>query len=706
MAQQTQARLDQLKTHPAQMRTTYNLEKLAELVVKIFHQGLHEWQPILIGKNGSDRAPIISGHRRHLAVTFSQYLPVWLKEEEIGVETEKISIQQVNQMLNALVKSENNIAFAADMETAVSQILPQVGSLKIPVQLFSDAGDAASEMMALISSNYGGEAPDMLGEAVAFQAALLEAKAPKQIANEIGKSEKYVTDRVALVNIDQELAKLIVSGKFSLAVATAVSGLENAEKKAGLTRYILAKQDELSVGEIIKIAKKLKAWPGLSMPLIFEGNQTKRNMARILIRMWNNAIENFPEASWAAASMFIHRQAHKDPWMNKNHFELWVKSFGNGTYFVDSKIIWDKLVHELLAEVSCETCPLSKVAAPQELRNKITTQSGALGMPCRLGQKGTNCLHGFTSTDSILIRVPAAWAGLDDVEGEAGTYQVKGIEAFEAAQLAQIKREQKEEEAEILETEKAAPATTTQVAKGNAQLSNAVDVEKTSQPRAKKPVDKKRAAIRLFMESHQHLATAHPWATVCANCQNKRTDSPVKDPKVPYCNWAKGGVSAPINVWMPKQESDSGPHIPYCRQYLPIQKWKEVIPENPSPPGMSRVWMVKQIQTHYKRAATSSSDEERPLLFLIGRPLASNDSNRDWFSKQLKKQADTLTDGQLWTLCIWVINRWNGTGREQAFPVVGDGQQLEDYKLVDFNAYAEGYLQTIVIEANKEVDHE
>ena len=44
--------LKQLKAHPAQMRTTYDLEKLATLTLQVYERGLDSWQPIVASPNG------------------------------------------------------------------------------------------------------------------------------------------------------------------------------------------------------------------------------------------------------------------------------------------------------------------------------------------------------------------------------------------------------------------------------------------------------------------------------------------------------------------------------------------------------------------------------------------------------------------------------------------------------------------------------
>ena len=57
--------LKQLKAHPAQMRTSYDLDKLAALTLQIFERGLDQWQPIAASPNG-EGYHIVSGHRRHM----------------------------------------------------------------------------------------------------------------------------------------------------------------------------------------------------------------------------------------------------------------------------------------------------------------------------------------------------------------------------------------------------------------------------------------------------------------------------------------------------------------------------------------------------------------------------------------------------------------------------------------------------------------
>ena len=148
-----------------------------------------------------------------------------------------------------------------------------------------------------------------------------------------------------------------------------------------------------------------------------------------------------------------------------------------------------------------------------------------------------------------------------------------------------------------------------------------------------------------------------------------------------------------------------GPHIPTCRQYLPSTQWKDVIPSTQAPEHLTREWMLEQIKAHFNKVSSQNSiDEKRPLLFLFGRGTASNESNRGWFNKQLKAQSGDLTNDQLWTLFLWILNRWNGLEYEMLFPVLGNGAQFVPYKRVEFVDYAK--KANLKVKAKEEDSHE
>nr|MBP7045811.1 ParB N-terminal domain-containing protein [Chloroflexota bacterium] len=85
--------IQHLKSHPAQMRTTYDLEALAALTLQVHERGLDRWQPVVAtpvaatpvanGQTAVTEAAgyhIISGHRRHMAQLLAFALRDWAAE--------------------------------------------------------------------------------------------------------------------------------------------------------------------------------------------------------------------------------------------------------------------------------------------------------------------------------------------------------------------------------------------------------------------------------------------------------------------------------------------------------------------------------------------------------------------------------------------------------------------------------------------------
>ena len=82
--------IKQLKAHPAQMRTTYDLDALATLTLQVYERGLDSWQPIvatpnhgLSGSEGGNDFYIVSGHRRHMAQLLALALRDWAQAPAI-----------------------------------------------------------------------------------------------------------------------------------------------------------------------------------------------------------------------------------------------------------------------------------------------------------------------------------------------------------------------------------------------------------------------------------------------------------------------------------------------------------------------------------------------------------------------------------------------------------------------------------------------
>ena len=71
--------LRQLQPHEHQMRTVYDLDKLAALLLSVYTEGgIRAWHPIVAAANEDGSYRLIHGHRRWLALIFGAALVDWL----------------------------------------------------------------------------------------------------------------------------------------------------------------------------------------------------------------------------------------------------------------------------------------------------------------------------------------------------------------------------------------------------------------------------------------------------------------------------------------------------------------------------------------------------------------------------------------------------------------------------------------------------
>ena len=151
------ASLNQFQPHPAQMRTSYDLDALASLTLQIYERGLNEWQPILAsprpaanGSGGSDGYYIISGHRRHMAQLVALALRTWAAERPDTV----VGIEAARGLINSLVETCGSLA------DAIPFLLEQHGSEEVGFVPFE--GSDKAQILALQNANYGQEQADMV----------------------------------------------------------------------------------------------------------------------------------------------------------------------------------------------------------------------------------------------------------------------------------------------------------------------------------------------------------------------------------------------------------------------------------------------------------------------------------------------------------------------------------------------------------------
>jgi ParB-like chromosome segregation protein Spo0J len=687
------ASLNQLKPHPAQMRTSYDLEALATLTLQIYERGLNEWQPILASPrpapNGSDGYYIISGHRRHMAQLLALALRDWADQRP----EEEIDIEAARGLINSLVET------CGSLLDVIPFLLEQYGTVEVGFVPF--AGSDKAQILALQNANYGQEQADSLGIAHSFRRAVEAGATPVEIARNVGQHVAYVTNHLALTEIPPDLAQRIAAGELPMSMATAVADLPEP-KRSGLAIFILAAEPGQLTAKVIKeCAATLKKWPGLQLPLVVK-HQAQRNMARALVNLWQQAVETYPEDTYAAAAMLIYRNLHDAPWASQEKLSRWFQVLGGDTYWTNGKIHWPNVIAYLLSEVSCQSCPVAQLP-PEPLENDLAQgQGGPLGMPCRTGSHAitaeSRCIHGLAENDPFDVRVPWAWSDHPGVNREGGEYRVKSYEDLLAAWQAQEKEEgrgQKEEEVEKVEDETAVPesgaASDSAAAAGDeTAVTPTAAVDETAdsptlpaesqpvQPQKAAPIARQRAQIAAFMQSHEQLAVGHPFATPCATCRHRLDASPTKDESVPHCLWA--GRLRNVTFKQLRPTDGNGPVVPVCRQYAPTQPWQEIVPTHSSPPELPRDWLKAQI-LHLADEGNRHQSGRNVFEFLTGRPLGSNESYGDWFRQQLEAQIGDLSDGQLFTLFLWSHTEWQRARRRDfLLPVNGSGMQFATYQ--------------------------
>src|SRR5690606_29279134 len=263
------------------------------------------------GANGDYR--IITGHRRRMAQLFAYALQDWAGEHP----DQEVTIEVARTMIAALSEKLGSV------EEAAEALLQKYGEREIPFVPFD--GDRKAQVLALQAANFGREEADMLGIAHSFRQALESRASPEEIARNAGQSVHYVLNHLALTDIPAELAQRIAAGELPMSVARTVAELPEP-KRTGMAIFLLANDPgALTATEIKGCAGALRKWDGIQVGLSF-AQQTHRNIARALSRLWSQVVEAYPEDAYAAATMLIYRGLHEEPWASAEKASLWFQA--------------------------------------------------------------------------------------------------------------------------------------------------------------------------------------------------------------------------------------------------------------------------------------------------------------------------------------------------------------------------------------------
>jgi hypothetical protein len=674
-----------LHAHPAQMRTVYSLEAMAELTLQVLvNQGIDTWNPIVVTPTPDNNGYyVVSGHRRRMATLFSWAVELYLSQQpEPEVRRAAYTLEEMQAFLQTLLTKYE------DIESAADAVALKFAERMLEVAHFE--GDPKSQILALQRANYGSETPDVLGIAHSFRAALDSGASETEIARNIGQPPAFVYKHLALTRIPLELADLIAAGKVPMSVAGIVAELHPESARNGMALFVVTNVGQVTADGLKSCARAVTGWHQFgTMPMTL-AHQGQRNMIRILANLWQTQVNTTPVQTWANAVMLIYRGInHGAPWENQAAYAEWIRVLGGDLYYQEpTGIRWEPLIRDHLTTVSCEQCPL--VRLPERvLLQDLSDRPGALGRPCRTAERSTysRCINGFATGDPLDVRVPFAWADHPGVTKQGQFYTVLDTQSLDAAWQTQATTEDavtaQEEAASIAQgTDEGANTTapSPHTPKKTTQAAAPSNTKGTPPPetapndgnpeKADAPIAKMRAQITAYMHSHLAQAVSHPFATPCSGCQHRLTQSPTKDTSVPHCAWAGRLRSV---YFLTLQDATKQIAIPVCRQYAPNRPWQELIPAHLAPVPLPRDYLISQIRLHVKEADRAGNTDRHPFEFLTGRPLGS-ESYTHWFETQFTEQVGSLSDTHLFTLFVWSLSEYERARHANTFTLPTDAQ--------------------------------
>ncbi|MCC6602090.1 MAG: ParB N-terminal domain-containing protein [Anaerolineae bacterium] len=634
-----------IRKNRAQMRTTYDLTKLAELTLQMIQRGFDGDKPLLIRKldkpEGSTAMTYqyenIRGHRRRMAMLMAL-------DCKGGGEWEIEALRTVWKDLVVQFGGDvsEEVVSAEYVEAAAESLAEAYRDELVPAVIFQ--GDEKQATLSLISDNFGDEDPDPLGIAHALQVAAQQGINVNEVASHMGQSRYFVENHLALGQVDADIAQRIVRKEMSMSVAPLLMA-QAEEVREALTQFILMNPAHLITLAGIKKLTKLFGKVSFTLPLSFP-NSTRRNVARAFCNLWHEVYSANPARAWLGAAVVLYNGDLIYPWDDPEYAGKWLRALG-----VEFSGHWMAAVEPYLREVACATCPIAQL--PKEI---LKVDLVAPGLPCRQGIATEKCMHGLAESDPFHVRVPMAWSSLKPVKREGNVYFVDSFDDLQAAWTAQQKKEAKEAKAEAKEKAPEKPKKKDEAKVTTAAAAPTPAPEIQNKPGDPSPIELMRARIGMYMAHSEQDGRKHFMATPCSTCQHKLAASPTSDPAVPHCAWASHTRSVTF-----KAISGAGfEQMVVCHQYAPDRPWREIVPEYPAAPALERGWMERQITMWVN---DRKSGDYKPFQWLTGRPMSSGERWDDWFLEQFKTQKGELSSGQIFTLFLLVSGEWKQAER-------------------------------------------
>lgn len=663
-------RMGNLATHPAQMRTVYEPAAMAALTLQLLHTGgVAELQPIVatLQPEGAGYY-IVSGHRRRMALLFSW---AFTAQHPDLAHQDTLTPEVVQTFLDTVFTHHPTI------EAAAEALLPAYADREVSIHLFT--GDLKEQILALQRANYGADAPDPLGIAKSFHAAITAGATERQIAHNAGQSLGYVRKHLALMRVPLNLAQAIAAGTLPLSIAEPVAEVQPEVARQGVALFIVSNVAHVTVEGVRACVTRFKSWDGFRTPPMTVAHQGQRNMIRLLAHLWHRVLDTDSTNAWASATLLLYRNISPHaPWESQSAFTEWIKVLGGEAYYREPDgIRWGPLIRECLTNVACDTCPLSTLPS-HLLTRDLSDRPDGLGRPCRTLQRDdfTRCINGFAPGDPVDVRVPFEWASHPGVAKQESHYVVSGMEALQAAWQAQAEAEAavdtaiptetqvgEESDEQDNATEPAKPVLPSPPASEEDTPVAAESPATPATPQEPSPIALMRATIQDYMARHTEMDWRHPFATPCATCQHRLEQSPTKDPNVPNCAWAARLRTVRFSRLVSEDDTLT---IPVCSQYASSWTWQDRIPVPSFKPPFPREYMLAQIRNHAKTHAGNPTFE-----FLTGRPMGPA-SYGDWFETQLVEAVGHLSDKQLFTLLVWSITEHDRAARMSPFWMPAD----------------------------------